>query len=107
MPVDDIGSVSVHQRPSNGDIYWWKTPHICWLTIIVPGLAHLIIGQWIKAIAIFLFTAFIAVASQSNPFFGPGFIIYAIATIDAYMSAKAILAGNRLAKFKWFPRLGK
>ena len=107
IPVDAFNSPIAQNAVKPANPYWWKSPHICWLTIIIPGLAHLIIGQWVKAIAIFLFGTFIAVASQTNPFFGPGFIIYVIATIDAYMSAKTILAGKSLGKFQWFPRSGK
>jgi hypothetical protein len=107
LPVDSFRLQPGENMAQPAILYWWKSPHICWLTIIIPGLAHLIIGQWVKAIAIFLFATFIAIASQSNPFFGPGFIIYAVATVDAYMSAKAILNGRTLGKFQWFPRAGK
>ena len=104
MPVDAV-SPSPRESVSQVNPYWWKSPHICWLTILIPGLAHLIIGQWVKAIFIFLFVVLVAGATQTQPAFGPGFFIYVIAIVDAYMSAKAILAGKSLGKFKWFPRL--
>lgn len=85
---------------------WWRTPHICWLSLPVPGTAHLIIGQWPKTIlllALWLLTMAFTVSRQPSggSFF---FILYVIAIVDSYSSAKAILNGIKVGRFQWFPR---
>jgi hypothetical protein len=75
------------------------SPHICWINLIVAGLAQLIHGQVVKGIALF---AACWTLGWIIPVVG-NLSIVVVSLIDGYMVGKALKMGKTLTKWQWFP----
>lgn len=77
------------------------SPHLCWLNLILPGVAQLILGQAAKGIAIFF------LASFALGFFGEEswmvVFIAVAATFEAYRVGTVLRSGRAVAKWQFFP----
>ena len=77
-----------------------RTPHLCWLNLLVAGLAQMIHGQIAKGLVI------LALAIFSNlvlPVILALFIIVA-SIVDAFMVGRTLKKGIPVGKWAWFPR---
>jgi TM2 domain-containing membrane protein YozV len=75
-----------------------KSPHLCWLNLLLAGLAQIIFGQTAKGLTIF------GVTLASNLLFlGLGIVFNIAAIIDAYLVGKKLAAGKPVGKWEFFP----
>ncbi|HEV7403582.1 MAG TPA: zinc ribbon domain-containing protein [Chthoniobacteraceae bacterium] len=74
------------------------SPHLCWVNILLCGLAQMIHGQAGKGVVIFI-AWFIGVALGGIG----GLIVWIAAMIDAYMVGKTLRAGVPVGKWQFFP----
>lgn len=75
------------------------SPHICWINILLVGLAQILFGQGAKGLTI-LGIAFLGGMITGGLSF---FIMAPIAIWDAYKVGKALKMGKTLTKWQWFP----
>jgi hypothetical protein len=73
-----------------------KSPHFCWLNILIGGIAQIIFGQVSKGIAIFA-------AALIFWFIELGWVINIISIIDAYMVGKVLQSGRPVGQWQFFP----
>jgi hypothetical protein len=73
------------------------SPHLAWLTLLIPGLPQLIFGQIGKGILIFIVTCVLLPTGL-----GP-LLVALIALIDAYLVGRALQSGKALSKWQFFP----
>ena len=76
------------------------TPHLCWINLLLSGLAQMIYGQIAKGIFL------LAITIISNLFLPIilALVIGGISIVDAYMVGKALKNGAHLTKWAWFPK---
>ena len=89
---DQVESTSI-VYPKNPPI----SPHIAWLSIILPGIPVLIHGQMLKGIVLMV----VSMISLVLPIITLGIII--ASTIDAYKVGNVLAAGKPVGKWAWFP----
>lgn len=75
------------------------SPHLCWLQLVCPGVAHLVFGQIAKGIVIFLAVVLI---STLIPVIGI-LASYGLAITDAYLVGAALKKGKPVGKWQFFP----
>ena len=108
------GGASAHAGPQNGsagtrdqtsprDCVYPRnpplSPHICWVNIVLGGLAQIIYGQVAKGIVLLIATfAFGALL----PVFG-NVTVCIVSIIDAYMVGAALRNGRAVRKWQFFP----
>jgi len=73
------------------------SPHMAWLSIIWPGIPHLIHGQTAKGVVLMV----VSVVSLIIPIITLGIIV--ASTIDAFKVGKVLASGKPVAKWAWFP----
>ena len=73
------------------------SPHMAWLSIIWPGIPHLIHGQTAKGVVLMV----VSVVSLIIPIITLGIIV--ASTIDAFKVGKVLDSGKPVAKWAWFP----
>ena len=76
------------------------SPHLCWVNLLVSGLAQILYGQVGKGIIL------LSVTIASNLVL-PCFLALCIGTvsiIDAYMVGKTLRDGTPVGKWAWFPK---
>ncbi len=74
------------------------SPHLALLALLLPGLAHIIFGQVLKGI-----TIFIVFWVTFSTIFTPLFLLI-LSIIDGYMVGQTLKAGRAIAKWAIFPR---
>ena len=75
------------------------SPHLCWLNVLVSGLAQMIHGQTGKGLTLFGVTVF---SNLVLPV-GLGLLIVIASIVDAFMLGKTLQAGVSVGKWQWFP----
>lgn len=77
------------------------SPHLCWLNLVLPGVAQLIFGQVAKGMSIFFVTCF------ALGFFGDDswmvVLVGLVATFEAYRVGAVLRSGRAVAKWQFFP----
>ena len=92
-----------------------KTPHLCWLNLLVQGIAQMVFGQIAKGIVILLFFWLIgpffigffgALLGDAGVFFMVLVIVgLAIASlVDAFKVGKSLAQGQPVGKWQFFPK---
>lgn len=89
-------------QPASTELVYPKnpphSPHLCWLNLILQGLAQMIHGQVSKGVSILI--AQLVIVSLLPPLA----IVTAIASIyDAYKVGFALKMGRPIGKWAWFP----
>jgi len=75
-----------------------KSPHLCWLNLIYPGIAQITLGQTAKGVAYmggFIVGFFV--------FLIPGLVIWIASLPDAFMVGKVLRSGRPVGKWQFFP----
>jgi hypothetical protein len=73
------------------------SPHLAWLTLLIPGLPQLIFGQVGKGIVIFI-VACVLLPTGIGPL-----LVALVALIDAYLVGRALQSGKAISKWQFFP----
>jgi len=76
------------------------SPHLCWVNLLVSGLAQIIHGQVAKGIVMLAVT----IASHLVLPFILALVIEAVSVIDAFKVGKALASGKPVRKWDWFPQ---
>ena len=76
------------------------SPHLCWVNLLLSGLAQLIHGQVAKGIVILVIT----IASNFILPIILALAIGAVSVIDAFMVGKTLQSGVPIGKWAWFPK---
>jgi hypothetical protein len=77
------------------------SPHLCWLNLVIGGLAQMIYGQAAKGCVILI-------AAIASNFVLPLLLAAAIGVasiVDAYRVGKKLAAGEAVGKWEWFPTI--
>ena len=74
------------------------SPHLAWLTLILPGLPQLIFGQIAKGIVCCV-VFFVSIPTVIGPF-----AILIAALIDAYIVGKILQSGKPVTRWQFFPK---
>ena len=74
-----------------------NSPHLCWLSLLLPGVPHMVHGQVAKGILLLLlfFACIVTI-------FGV-IVLTIIYTIDSYMVGKTLASGTPVGKWRCFP----
>ncbi|NLY02455.1 MAG: zinc-ribbon domain-containing protein [Rhodopirellula sp.] len=76
------------------------SPHLCWVNLILSGLAQMLHGQVAKGILLL-------VATIGSNLLLPillALVIGAVSIVDAYMVGKTLRNGTPVGKWQWFPK---
>ncbi len=76
------------------------SPHLCWVNLVLSGLAQILHGQVAKGIVILVAT----IGSNLVLPILLALVIGAISIIDAYMVGKTLRNGRPVGKWEWFPK---
>ena len=76
------------------------SPHLCWVNLVLSGLAQILHGQVAKGIVILIAT----IGSNLVLPILLAIVIGAISIIDAYMVGKTLRNGRPVGKWEWFPQ---
>lgn len=76
------------------------TPHLCWVNLVVSGLAQMIYGQVAKGAVILAVTIASNLVLPIIPAVGIGIV----SIVDAFMVGKALKAGKPVGKWQFFPK---
>lgn len=67
------------------------------LSLIIPWLGQLLMGQTTKAIVLFIATVLSALMAQKD-----AWVIWIVAPVDAYWLAKRLRAGKAIGRWDFF-----
>lgn len=76
------------------------SPHLCWVNLLLSGLAQILHGQVSKGIVILVVT----IASNLVLPVILALVIGAVSVIDAFMVGKVLKTGKPIGKWAWFPQ---
>lgn len=76
------------------------SPHLCWVNLVLSGLAQMIYGQIAKGLVILIVT----IASNLLIPFVLAIGVGAISIIDAYMVGNTLKSGKPVGKWRFFPK---
>ena len=74
-----------------------RSPHLCWLNLLWPGIAQMVHEQTAKGVTLLLVTL---VAFMLPPLMLPIFIV---SIVDAYKVGKVLKTGRPVPKWQFFP----
>jgi len=74
------------------------SPHLCWVNLLLPGVAQIIHGQSLKGMVI-IFAYLISYALL--PVLG-AVVIIVLSIVDAYQLGKVLQAGRSVGQWQWF-----
>ena len=74
------------------------SPHLAWISVVLPGLAQLVFGQVAKGIVICVGFVVLLVI----PIFALAVLVASI--VDGYMVGKRLYAGKPVEKWQFFPQ---
>jgi hypothetical protein len=75
-----------------------KSPHLCWINMVMPGLAQIMHGQVAKGFAILGATMI-----GTMLFAIPGLLIWGASFVDAFMTGRVLEQGRPVGKWQLFP----
>jgi len=76
-------------------------PHLCWVNLLLSGLAQILHGQVAKGIVLLVVT----IASNLLLPVVLALGIGAVSVIDAFMVGKVLRSGTPVGKWAWFPKV--
>jgi len=74
-----------------------KSPHMCWLNLLWPGIAQIVFGQTTKGIVIAVAAIFLLVTIVGI------FIWFPLTIVDAFMVGKVLKSGRSINCWQFFP----
>ncbi len=95
---------NAHDQNRRPDLVYPKNPplnpHLCWVNLVVSGLAQILHGQVAKGILLLVLTM------ASNMMFPIvlAIVIGALSVADAFMVGKSLQRGIPVEKWAWFPK---
>ena len=74
------------------------SPHLAWLTLIIPGLPQLIFGQVAKGVVCFI-VFLISIPTGIGPL-----VVLIAALVDAYMVGNVLHSAKPIKRWQFFPK---
>ena len=102
-PITSQTATGTRDQERKSDFVYPKnpplSPHLCWVNLLLSGLAQMLHGQVAKGIVILVVTIASNLILPVILALGIG----AVSVIDAFMVGKKLKSGVPIGKWAWFP----